>query len=517
MRKSKPTQCGKCGGNTPPFTLFANATTAESYALCINCMGNQSTNHIDDLAEIDALIEEQEELLAKMEPIIQEAGDMEVPPELEAFAFTPLKTYKMIQMTLASLKTKRVELLSTGENEYRLKYELDKKIAAEEYEAAKEIQERLDKLKKQPAKKQKQQGAIKTKKPANLFVSEEAAAGRCIRCNTRFPKPAGLFKDFDIGNCHDMCLPCCAYEVPKYIHSVEIIDQMIVEMEKFAKMMGGMSLLSRLMTEGDSNLDFEKEKAALNSNSHPESKLVIDHLRARKDFLLDSNKKEAISGEINGLVEMLDELVGDDKELAASLLAAFNQSPSAKSATKPTTKSKKSKKKTKVKKKKQLSAKEIMDKGNAWIKAQHDEASEKCPACKQHPVKPSIIFKEYDLGDSQELCFICSMIKLPLQIATVAVADDMIAEMQAISDYFDEMMVISELYRKGEKDKIKALNVKEMEVKVQSPEQFIARQVVEALQHRRKFLMDIGENNEMKDLADTLIRILKSGKSKTDK
>jgi len=506
MRKTKSTRCGKCGSNNPPFTLFVNATTAESYALCINCKGNQVSDSIDNLAEIDAQIAEHEELLKEMEIIVQEAGDMELPPELEAYAFTPLKTFKMIQLTLASLKTKRVELLSSGANEHRLQYELDKKIEDEKYEEAGTIQKKLNDLKTNPKKKKKLVKDKVQKRAVNLFVSEEAAEGRCIRCKDRFPKPPSLFIDFDIGNCQEMCLPCCAIEVPKKVHSVEVVDQMLAEMHRFSKMMNGMSLMGRLMTEGPEKLDYDKEKAALENTIHPESKLIIDRLEIRKDFLLHhSDKKTEISLEKT----LIDSLLGEDEHFLNSLLQALDNVKPAKEGQKSIKKKKtKSKKKQRKKKNPSLSARQVIDKGNAWLHA--GKEGKKCPKCKEQPVKPVTIFEDYDLGEHQNTCLICSIDTLPLIIPSLEMAAGMMDEMQRISDYLDELVVLAELQEAGELDKASQIDIKEMEVEVKLPEQVIARKILEAIQMRKTFLEGVGENEDLINLADNFIRNLRS-------
>ena len=507
MRKTKPTRCGKCGSNNPPFTLSINATTAESYALCVNCIGNQVSDNMDNLAEIDAQIAEHEELLKEMEIIMQEAGDMELPPELETYAFTPLKTFKLIQVTLASLKTKRVELLSKGANEHRLQYELDKKIKDEKYEEAGVIQKKLNDLKTNPKKKEKLAKDKAQKKAVNLFVSEEAK-GRCIRCKERFPKPPGLFSDFDIGNCQYMCLPCCAIEVPKKAHSVEMVDQMLAEMHRFSKMMNGMSLMGRLMTEGPEKLDYDKEKAALENKYHPESKLIIDSLEIRKNFLLQSDKKKETSVEES----LRDSLLGEDKHFLSSLLQALGNVKPAKEGQKNKQKKKaKSKKKQRKKKNPPLSAKKIFDKGNAWLNASKE--GKKCPKCKEQPVKPTIIFEDYDLGEHHNTCLICSIETLPFIIPSLEMAAGMVDEMQRISEYLDELVVLTELQEAGELEKASQINIKEMEVEIKLPEQAIARKILEALQIRKAFLEGVGENKDLINLADNFIRNLRAKRS----
>ena len=131
-----------------------------------------------------------------------------------------------------------------------------------------------------------------------------------------------------------------------------------------------------------------------------------------------------------------------------------------------------------------------------------------CPKCNKLPVKPAIIFEDYDLGDCHDVCLVCSMIKLPLMAGTLDITTSMMDEMQGISDVLDELMVAHELYQAGEEEKAKQVNIKGMQIEAKTPEQVIARKVLEALQYRKAFLEDIDENEGLKNLADTFIRLL---------
>ncbi len=306
MRKKTPTLCGKCGGNTKPFVLFANATTGESYQLCANCMSDQSASSLNDLAELDALIEEHEYMVKELEEMVKEAGDMKIPPELEAFAFTPMKTYKMAQMTLASLKSKRLKLLTQEDNEEQLTYELKKKIEEEHYEEAGAIQKRLTALnsKKKNKKKAKKK---KSKKSSTLFASDEAAAGRCINCQKNFPKPPGLFSSHDIGDCHQMCLPCCRTEILPHVKTIEMADQMLSEIERFSELMDSLSFLGKMAQEEESPVDSDIEAATEEATTFSPAQGMTAALKHRRDFLSGVQENTKMINVADGLIAMLND------------------------------------------------------------------------------------------------------------------------------------------------------------------------------------------------------------------
>jgi hypothetical protein len=69
----------------------------------------------------------------------------DVPESLQQFAFTPLSTYKTVQVILAELKSLRMEALTAEDSETRLKYELKKSLEAEDYNRSAEIRDKLKK------------------------------------------------------------------------------------------------------------------------------------------------------------------------------------------------------------------------------------------------------------------------------------------------------------------------------------------------------------------------------------
>ncbi|HFA50836.1 MAG TPA: hypothetical protein ENJ95_17650 [Bacteroidetes bacterium] len=526
MRKSKLTRCGKCGGKSKPFTMFANASTGETYALCINCMSSGAANRIDDLAEIDELIERQEKMIEELEPMVKESEDMELPPALEAFAFTPFKSYKMAQMTLAALKSRRLELLSKGENEERLQYELDKKIEEEKYEDAGDIQKRLDKLKAAPKKKR----AAKKNKikiaPANLFVSDEEADGRCPRCQQRFPKPPGLFHKFDIGDCHEMCLPCCVHEIPKHVKTVKMADEMIAEMENFADMMDKMALLGKMMADDREGVDLENKPPDGQEEPHTSgqeaSQMMIKVLKMRRDFLARTGEDEEMTEAADLLNDMVKKVFG--KNAIADLGPYPNSMETEEGAPK---KKKKPKARPKQKKKKPAQQKgtaaeqqrarflESYKKAMAWVREDEDTA-ETCPECNERPIKLPAIFEDYDLGPYEKMCLLCSLSKLALQVKTLKMADGMLEEMKGISKILDELVILNELHEAGELHKAKDLDITDMEVEAKMEKQFIARKVIDVLEHRKRFLENVGEDDSMVSMADMIVNMMQGMKEEND-
>jgi hypothetical protein len=98
--------------------------------------------------KLDKMIAEYEKLAQNMEDIIRSVPEKpKMPKGLEAFAHTPLTAYKDIHIALAELKSRRMELLIMKNGEYRLQYELDKSLEAEDYERSAALRDKLNRVK----------------------------------------------------------------------------------------------------------------------------------------------------------------------------------------------------------------------------------------------------------------------------------------------------------------------------------------------------------------------------------
>ncbi len=224
--KETPTKCSHCGSNTGPFTLFASPSTGESHQMCAHCMSRQSAEAFTDIEELDNQIEMLDKMLGDFSEMMKTAKMPEVPEELRKYTFSPTDVFQMMQMTVGMMKAKRMELAGAGPVPERLQYELDKCIAEENYEQAALIQQQLNQLKNDPT-------AFKDQQPSLPKAVEKEPVGKCVVCRQRYPKPPGLFHQFDIGECHNMCLSCCVFKLPKYATSVEMAEQMIEATERF--------------------------------------------------------------------------------------------------------------------------------------------------------------------------------------------------------------------------------------------------------------------------------------------
>lgn len=515
MKRTTPTRCGKCGGSTPPFTMFVNASTGATHALCVNCMGNEAAGNMEDLAEIDGRIEEYEEMLKNMEEMIKDAevDESGVPEGLRAFAFTPMQMYRSLQVSLASLKTRRLELLKTDESEESLQYELDKKVAEEKYEEASSIKKRLTALKNRP-KRRKKARKRRSKPISELFSNPNDDIGKCVRCRERFPKASGLFRKYNLGDCHNMCLPCCVEEVPKHVSSVRMADEMIEEMGQFSKMLNGLQMFGKLMSDDVTEEDiehYEKMKSGATVPTNLTNARMVAALEARKSVLQNGTQEEKAIGGAKHFMNLL-RLIGEEdkemlKEVMGEVVEIFGGENSEKGSNPE--KSDAQKKADRLEKRKKIKEARLpfISKAIEWMK--QDEHSKKCTECNKYPAKHPTIFQDFDLGHLHDLCFICSMQLLPIHVRKLSDVKAMIWEMECISYVLDELTVSNKLIQEGRREEVKNLDILEMEVKVEMPEQALARKALEALEMRKRFLDGMGEDSELIDLADNFIRDLR--------
>ena len=512
MRKNKPTRCGKCGGTAKPFTMFANASTGESYSLCINCMSSRTANYVDDLGELDELISQHEEMITGLESIIKERGKMEISPEIEEFGFTPMSTYKMAQLTLASLKAKRLELLSNDKNEGRLQYELDKKIDEENYEEARAIQKELDELKTNPKKKRR--GFVKKeKKSFSLFASNEAAEGRCIRCKRNFPKPPGLFYNKEIGDCHDMCISCCIHEIPRHVNSIKMAEEMIEDMEKYMNMMDKMSLLGNMMREESGETDLQGKDEHSKSPVQRANDAMLDVLKRRKNLLEKTNENKDIIGVANMLDGMVKKVYGENAIADTSnLIDKFAREKDRDEKRKNDAKiARKKSAEKKTEKQKKEDSKKSLDKAVAWI-SDETKGEKKCIKCNKYPIKIPVIFEDHNIGKCENMCWTCGTAQIALEVKTIKTATEMIEEMDGISKALDKIVALGKMYEAKETNKDKDEKVDENKdevVEVQLAQQMIARKIIDVLEHRLSFLEGVGEKSALVPAADLFVKMMR--------
>jgi len=141
-------ECSICGSTKNTVTTHINLSEKKTSYVCFECSAKKIAHSFEDLSALDEQLKATEELCEDLEKMIKRSPKMpEIPEGLEAFAFTPMKIYEATQAIVASLKTRRLELLTSIGSETRLLYDLGVSLEKEEYEKAAEIQKELDALK----------------------------------------------------------------------------------------------------------------------------------------------------------------------------------------------------------------------------------------------------------------------------------------------------------------------------------------------------------------------------------
>ena len=139
-------KCTNCNKESDSLITIVNPETNETMLLCTECR-LASKPKLKSIEEYDKLIKDYENLSEQLEELIKSMPkEPELPDDLASIAFTPTKTYKMIQQSLAHARTERIKKLTEENSEISLKYELKKAIEKEDYEKATEIQNKLDNI-----------------------------------------------------------------------------------------------------------------------------------------------------------------------------------------------------------------------------------------------------------------------------------------------------------------------------------------------------------------------------------
>jgi transcription elongation factor Elf1 len=145
--------CTRCGRSDLPLVITINVETMEAGKICSVCMSkrdeNPSSKRKVNIQKMDKRIAELEKLAKQYEDLIADNPDAsDVPDEIAQFAMTPLSNYKSIQALLADARSERMAALTSMQGETRLKYELDKSIAEEDYERSAKLRDKLKKIMK---------------------------------------------------------------------------------------------------------------------------------------------------------------------------------------------------------------------------------------------------------------------------------------------------------------------------------------------------------------------------------
>lgn len=135
-------KCSLCGKEDQPISIFHNAETGKTDEICQSCLAVMESQKIKDLAEADRMLQEYEELSQSLESLLKMNPKTDGPASVPG-AFTPMSMFKGLQTAIAELKSRRMELLTQEDGEFRLRYELKRAVEAEDFEKAEEIRKKL--------------------------------------------------------------------------------------------------------------------------------------------------------------------------------------------------------------------------------------------------------------------------------------------------------------------------------------------------------------------------------------
>ena len=143
-------RCTSCGRDDLNLNIMVNAQLGETHYLCAVCLSkNHNSAKGRKLEDIEKEIVKTEKMIADMEEIISTYDMPSMPEGLEKFAVTPLSLYKSFQAVLASLKSERMEILSSMETAEKLNLQLEKAIENQDFEKSAIIRDQLNKLKEE--------------------------------------------------------------------------------------------------------------------------------------------------------------------------------------------------------------------------------------------------------------------------------------------------------------------------------------------------------------------------------
>jgi protein-arginine kinase activator protein McsA len=139
-------KCSVCGRTDMTLTTFLSATTMKQEQLCSICQAERSEKK-RDVATYDKELAELAELAQRFESLImsmpKESKEMEGMGNL---FFTPMAAFRDVKMMISHLEIKRMEAMVAEGSEAYLKAELEKALAAENFEKAATLRKELDEL-----------------------------------------------------------------------------------------------------------------------------------------------------------------------------------------------------------------------------------------------------------------------------------------------------------------------------------------------------------------------------------
>jgi len=141
-------KCTICNKEKNDLMTYVNEETQKKDYVCTECQINNNTANSTQ-SDVEEEIRLIENLIDDMEIKFSDPKllNMEVPPGLEALAFTPKKMFLSAYESLALLKLKRMELKSLMPREKYLEEELKIAIEKENFEKAALLRQKIEDLK----------------------------------------------------------------------------------------------------------------------------------------------------------------------------------------------------------------------------------------------------------------------------------------------------------------------------------------------------------------------------------
>lgn len=141
--------CPRCGQDPSPYGAIAFASAESPTAaevICGRCAAKLQAEEIKSLDDADKLIAETEEQIELVERILSKFPEMPAAfGGLDSVAMTPMSIYRTLQNCLEACENRRLELFQAMDIGQRLRHELDKAVACQDFERAAKIKRQLEK------------------------------------------------------------------------------------------------------------------------------------------------------------------------------------------------------------------------------------------------------------------------------------------------------------------------------------------------------------------------------------
>ncbi|MBX3416967.1 MAG: hypothetical protein KF851_05140 [Pirellulaceae bacterium] len=138
----KLTTCSTCGQSleNSASPIEVHSETGETRRRCAACLAKEYANSITTVEQADRLNTELEDLIARVDRLIEQNPDTPTGfTSLAGLAATPLNSFRTLLIHLAEVQSRRQEILAQDGSEARLAYEIRQAVAEEDYERAAEL------------------------------------------------------------------------------------------------------------------------------------------------------------------------------------------------------------------------------------------------------------------------------------------------------------------------------------------------------------------------------------------